>query len=82
MNKVLDDATNVMNLQPKFEKVYREVDGYIKNYQSLKRENSLYENEIKTLEFNNNKLYEENQKLIERINGILKVIKKFFRKLL
>ena len=30
MNKVLDDATNVMNLQPKFEKVYREVDGILK----------------------------------------------------
>ncbi|MBP3444782.1 MAG: plasmid recombination protein [Bacilli bacterium] len=82
MNKVIDDATNVMNLQPKLEKVYKEVDSYTKSYQSLKRENTLYENEIKALEFNNNKLDEENQKLIKRINGILKAIKKFFRKLL
>ena len=82
MNKVIDDATNVMNLQPKFEKVYKEVDSYTKSYQSLKRENTLYENEIKVLEFNNNKLNEENQKLTKRINGILKAIKKFFRKLL
>lgn len=82
MNKVIDDATNVMNLQPKLEKVYKEVDSYTKSYQSLKRENTLYENEIKVLEFNNNKLDEENQKLTKRINGILKAIKKFFRKLL
>ena len=47
MNKVIDDATNVMNLQPKLEKVYKEVDIYTRSYQSLKRENTLYENEIK-----------------------------------
>ena len=82
MNKVIDDATNVMNLQPKLEKVYKEVDSYTKSYQSLKRENTLYENEIKVLEFNNNKLYEKNNELTTRINGILKAIKKFFRKLL
>lgn len=82
IRKVIDDATNVMNLQPKLEKVYKEVDGYTRSYQSLKRENTLYENEIKVLEFNNNKLDEENQKLTKRINGILKAIKKFFRKLL
>ena len=82
MNKVIDDAINVMNLQPKLEKVYKEVDSYTKSYQSLKGENTLYENEIKVLEFNNNKLDEENKELTRRINGILKSIKKFFRKLL
>ena len=82
MNKVIDDATNVMNLQPKLEKVYKEVDSYTKSYQSLKRENTLYENEIKNLKLNNNKLYEKNTELNNRINGILKAIKKFFRKLL
>lgn len=82
MNKVIDDATNVMNLQPKLEKVYKEVDSYTKSYQSLKRENTLYENEIKVLELNNDKLYEKNNELTNRINGILKVIKRFLRKLL
>ena len=82
MNKVIDDATNVMNLQPKLEKVYKEVDSYTKSYQSLKRENTLYENEIKNLELNNDKLYEKNKELTNRINSILTAIKKFFRKLL
>ena len=82
MNKVIDDAINVMNLQPKLEKVYKEVDSYTKSYQSLKRENTLFENEIKVLEFNNNKLNKKNKELTNKINSILKVIKKFFRKLL
>lgn len=82
MNKVIDDATNVMNLQPKLEKVYKEVDNYTKSYKSLKRENILYENEIKVLEFNNNKLNKKNTELTNKINGILKAIKKFFGKLL
>ena len=82
MNKVIDDATNVMSLQPKLEKIYKEVDSYTKRYQSLKRENTLYENEIKVLEFNNNKLDKKNTELTNKINSILKAIKKFFRKLL
>jgi len=82
MNKVIDDATNVMNLQPKLENVYKEVDSYTKSYQSLKRENTLYEKEIKVLEFNNNKLNKKNTELTNKINSILKVIKKFFKKVI
>ena len=82
MNKVIDDATNVMNLQPNLEKVYKEVDSYTKSYQALKRENTLYENEIKVLELNNDKLCEKNNELTNRINSVLKAIKKFLRKLL
>ncbi len=82
MNKVIDDATNVMNLQPKLEKVYKEVDSYTRSYQSIKREKDLYKNEIENLQTNNDELNEKNKKLINQINGILKAIKKFFRKLL
>ena len=82
MNKVIDDATNVMNLQPKLEKVYKEVDSYTRSYQSMKRENDLYKNEIENLQTNNDELYVKNRELTNRINSILKAIKKFFRKLL
>ena len=82
MNKVIDDATNVMNLQPKLEKVYKEVDSYTRSYQSIKRENDLYKNEIENLQANNDELYDKNRELTNRVNGILKAIKKFFRKLL
>lgn len=47
MNKVIDDATNVMNLQPKLEKVYKEVDSYTRSYQFIKRENDLYKKKLK-----------------------------------
>lgn len=82
MNKVIDDATNVMNLQPKLEKVYKEVDSYTKSYKSLKRENDLYKNEIENLKMNNDKLYEKNNELNNQTNRVLKAIKKFLRKLL
>ena len=82
MNKVIDDATKVMDLQPKLEKVYNEVDSYTKSYQSLKKENNSYKREIEVLEYKNDKLYKENKDLKTRINTIFKTIKKFFRKLL
>lgn len=77
MNKVIDDATNVMNLQPKLEKVYKEVDSYTKSYQSLKRENILYENEIKVLELNNNKLDEKIFKKKDVVNISVDTIKEY-----
>ena len=46
MNKVINNATKVMDLQPKLEKVYNEVDNYTKSYQSLKKENNSYKREI------------------------------------
>lgn len=82
MNKVINDATKVMDLQPKLEKVYNEVDSYTKSYQSLKKENNSYKREIEVLEYKNDKLYKENKDLKTRINTIFKTIKKFFRKLL
>jgi len=82
MNKVIDDATKVMDLQPKLEKVYNEVDSYTKSYQSLKKENNSYKREIEILEYKKDKLYKENKDLKTRINATFKTIKKFFRKLL
>lgn len=70
MNKVIDDATNVMNLQPKLEKVYKEVDSYTRSYNSIKRENDLYKNEIENLEIDleidNNKLYKKTKNLLTK----------------
>ena len=82
MDKVINDATKVMDLQPKLEKVYNEIDSYTKSYQSLKKENNSYKREIEVLEYKNDKLYLENKDLKTCINVIFKAIKKFFRKLL
>lgn len=82
MNKVVNNSTKVMNLQPKLEKIYNEVDNYSRSYQTLKNENNSYKKEIELLKYKNNKLYKENNTLKTHINTIFKAIKKFFRKLL
>ena len=82
INKVIDNATNVMNLQPKLEKVYKEVDSYTRSYQSIKRENNLYKNEIENLEIKNYELNEKNNELNVLLKDVLMTIKRFFRKLL
>ena len=82
INKVIDNATNVMNLQPKLEKVYKEVNGYTRSYQSIKRENNLYKNEIENLEIKNYELNEKNNELNVLLKDVLMTIKRFFRKLL
>lgn len=82
INKVIDNATNVMNLQPKLEKVYKEVDSYTRSYQSIKRENNLYKNEIENLEIKNYELNEKNYELNVLLKDILMTVKRFFRKLL
>ncbi len=82
INKVIDNATNVMNLQPKLEKVYKEVDSYTRSYQSIKRENNLYKNEIENLKIKNYELNEKNNELNVLLKDVLMTIKRFFRKLL
>ena len=82
MNKVVNNSTKVMNLQPKLEKIYNEVDNYSRSYQTLKNENNSYKKEIEFLKYKNNKLYKENNTLKTHINTFFKAIKKFFRKLL
>ena len=71
-----------MNLQPKLEKVYKEVDSYTRSYQSIKRENNLYKNEIENLEIKNHELNEKNYELNVLLKDVLMNIKRFFRKLL
>jgi len=82
INKVIDDASKVMDLQPKLEKVYNEVDNYTKSYQSLYTQNIRYKNQIDDLECENFNLFVENKELKQRIKEIFMTVKKFFRNLL
>jgi len=71
-----------MDLQPKLEKVYNEVDNYTKSYQSLYTQNIRYKNQIEDLECENFNLFVENKELKQRIKEIFTYVKKFFRNLL
>lgn len=82
MNKVIKESKKVMELQPKINEVFNEVDSYVTSYNSLEKDNQKYKREIKSLKTRNSNLLQENNKLKSYIDTILEVIKKFFRKLL
>ena len=82
MNKVIKESKKVMELQPKLEQVFDEVDYYSKDYKRLKYDNNYMEKEINSLTERNQELEKENNKLKSYISAILQAIKTFFRKIL
>ena len=82
MNKVIEQTKKVMEIQPKIQKVYNEVDTYAKSYKYLEKENENIQKEVKYLKIKNQKLEQENNNLVFYIKVILKAIKSFFRELL
>jgi hypothetical protein len=82
MNNVISESKKVMELQPKLQTIFNEVDSYANSYKSLEKENKKYEKEISSLKSKNNSLERENKSLLFRLNYIFEVLKKFLRKLL
>lgn len=82
MHKVINESKKVMELQPKINEVFNEINNYTDSYNSLEKDNQKYRREIKSLKTRNSNLLQENNKLRTYIDTILEVIKKFFRKLL
>ena len=82
MNKVIEQTKKVMEIQPKIQRVYNEVDEYAKSYKFLEKENENIQKEVKYLKKRNQDLEKENNNLITYIEAILKSIKEFFRYLL
>ena len=82
MHKVINESKKVIELQPKINEVFNEINNYVDSYNSLEKDNQKYQREIKSLKTRNSNLLEENNKLKAYIATILEVIKKFFRKLL
>ncbi len=82
MNKVIKESKKIMELQPKINEIFNEVDSYVTSYNSLEKDNQKYKREIKSLKTRNSNLLQENNKLKSYLDTILKVIKRFFRKLL
>ena len=82
INKVIEQTKKVMEIQPKIQKVYNEVDEYSKSYKYLEKENENIQKEIKYLRIKNQKLEQENNNLVSYIRAVLKAIKHFFKELL
>ena len=79
MNKVIKESKKVMELQPKINEVFYEINNYANSYNSLERDNQKHQREIKSLKTKNSNLLQENNKLRAYIDTILEVIKKFFK---
>lgn len=82
MHKAINESKKVMELQPKINEVFNEINNYADSYNFLEKDNQRYKREIKVLKTKNSNLLQENNKLRAYIDTILEVIKKFFRKLL
>ncbi len=82
MNNVIKESKNVMDMQPKLQTIFEEVDSYADSYKSLKKQNQKYEKEISSLKSKNNSLERDNKSLLFRLNYIFEILKKFLRKLL
>ena len=75
MNKVINESKKVMEIRPKLQTIFNEVENYANSYKSLEKENKKYAKEVNILE-------KENNSLIYRLNYLLELLKKFLRKLL
>lgn len=82
MNKVIEQTKKVMEIQPKIQMAYKEVDEYVKSYKYLENENENIKKEVRYLKIKNKELEKENDNLISYMKVILKAIKDFFRQLL
>lgn len=82
MNNVISESKKVMELQPKLQTIFNEVDSYANSYKSLEKENQKYNKEISKLEYENQNLEQENRSLMYRLNELFQLLKKFLRKLL
>lgn len=82
MQNVIKETKKVMEVQPKLQQAYKEVDHYVKSYQNLQKENQNIQKEVKILQYKNNQLQKEKDNLISYLKAILGMIKDFFRKLL
>lgn len=82
MNLVIKETKKVMEVQPKLQKVFQEINSYNQSYQSLQKENKNIQREVNHLKNKNEELQKENNNLISYINAILEAVKRFFRQIL
>ena len=59
MNNVIKESKKVMELQPKLQTIFNEVDTYANSYKSLEKENQKYKKEVSKLETENKELKDD-----------------------
>ena len=56
MHKAINESKKVMELQPKINEVFNEINNYADSYNSLEKDNQKYQKEIKSLKTRNSNL--------------------------
>ena len=82
MNNVIKESKKVMELQPKLQTIFNEVDSYADSYKYLEKENQNFKKEVKSLKNKNEDLEKENKNLHSFIKYLFDRIKEFFRNIL
>ena len=82
MEKIVKESKKVIELQPKINEVFQEINSYATGYKTLENDNKKYKREIDNLQFENGLLTSKNAQLKEQISNILKTIKDFLKQLL
>ena len=78
----MNTSKRVIKDMPSNQALFKELEDYTKNYREMEREKHNVEVEVRKLEHKNEELRNENRKLHNFLNVMLKTLKKFFNKLL
>lgn len=82
LNHFMNTSKQVIKEMPNNQALFQELTDYTKSYKDLEKEKRNIQVEVKKLEYQNEKLQEENNLLHNLLHNILQTLKKFFHKLL
>ena len=82
MNNVIKETKKVMEMQPKLQTIFNEVDSYASSYNKLERENQKYKKEVDNLMKINNELESTIINLKLKIDYLLNQIKQILKDIL
>ena len=82
LNQFMNTSKRVIKDIPRNQALFKELTYYTKSYKDLENENRNIQVEVRKLEYQNEKLQEENNRLHNLIHNILRTLKQFFHRLL
>lgn len=82
LNHFMNTSKQVIKEMPNNQALFKELTDYTKSYKDLEKEKRNVQVEVRKLEYQNEKLQEENNLLHNLLHNILQTLKKFFHKLL
>ena len=82
LNQFMNTSKRVIKDIPRNQALFKELTDYTKSYKDLENEKRNIQVKVKKLEYQNEKLQEENSRLHNLIHNILQTLKHFFHKLL